>query len=459
MSQSPSPTSGPSPKSSTPDLKAPSISSQTVPEDVEVTERVSRPTLAFSGVGVPGASRDGRRSSVQFAPSMETPAREPRQKMPSFKLQRRMSSPPPPSTYQTRIGFDTFDNKNASDFSFTISSKHKDYNYTRRSRTFLCGNDENDYSEFALEWLIEELVEEGDEIVCLRVLSPDSNINSDASIQKGKYREEGRRLLKHLEAKNDDNKAINLILELALGKVEETIQRMIETYAPACLIVGTRGRSLGGVQALRSGSISKYCLQNSPVPVVVVRPEDKRKKKKSKRLADSRRQGYSSIMRQSNAGAGAGGALESQPSASEAGETEATAVAKAIGLNEGALGDWKGFDKKEGGDDGGEVIGTPLRKASASGPSREDAAYLTESPSPEGPLLAVNDDDTGDVSEMKLGSPLGNEAPGDEGRETGEIEAGMQGVGIEDNGQLQALYSSDVKGPESSKGKGKEREI
>ena len=136
------------------------------------------------------------------------------------------------STYQTRIGFDTFDNKNASDFSFTISSKHKDYNYTRRSRTFLCGNDENDYSEFALEWLIEELVEEGDEIVCLRVLSPDSNINSDASIQKGKYRDEGRRLLKHLEAKNDDNKAINLILELALGKVEETIQRMVSPLYP-----------------------------------------------------------------------------------------------------------------------------------------------------------------------------------------------------------------------------------
>ena len=134
------------------------------------------------------------------------------------------------STYQTRTGFDTFDNKDASTFSFSISSKHKDYKYTRRSRTFLCGNDENDYSEFALEWLIEELVEDGDEIVCLRVLSPDSKINSDTSIQQGKYREEGRRLLQHLQAKNDDDKAINLILELAVGKVEETIQRMVSPF-------------------------------------------------------------------------------------------------------------------------------------------------------------------------------------------------------------------------------------
>ena len=200
-------------------------------------------------------------------------------------------------------------------------------------------------------------------------------------------------------------------------------------------------------------------MQNSPVPVVVVRPEDKRKKKKNKRLADSRRQGYSSIMRQSNAGAGSSGALESQPSAGEASETEATAVAKAIGLNEGAFGDWKGFDKKEGGDDGGEDIGTPLRKASASGPSREDAAYLTESPSPDGPLLAMEDDDTEDVSEMKLGSPLGNDAQEDERQEMSELRAGMQGVGIEGNGQSQALYPSDEKGAESSKGKGKEREV
>lgn len=164
-------------------------------------------------------------------------------------------------------------------------------------------------------------------------------------------------------------------------------------------------------------------------------------------------------MRQSNAGTGGSGALESQPSAGEASENEATAVAKAIGLNEGAFGDWKGFDKKEGGDNGDEDIGTPLRKASASGPSREDAAYLTESPSPEGPLLAMDDDDTEDVSEMKLGSPLGNDAQGDEGRDMREMRAGIQGVGIEGNGQLQPLYSSHEKGAESSKGKGKEREV
>ena len=45
------------------------------------------------------------------------------------------------STYESRVSFDTFDNKEATDISFTLVSKHKDYAYTRRSRTFLCGTD------------------------------------------------------------------------------------------------------------------------------------------------------------------------------------------------------------------------------------------------------------------------------------------------------------------------------
>jgi hypothetical protein len=79
-----------------------------------------------------------------------------------------------------------------------------------------------------LEWLIDELVEDGDEIVCLRVVDPGSKINSDASVQQGKYKSEAHELLEQIKAKNkDDEKSINLILEYAVGKVPETIQRMV----------------------------------------------------------------------------------------------------------------------------------------------------------------------------------------------------------------------------------------
>ena len=183
------------------------------------------------------------------------------------------------STYESRVSFDTFDNKDATDISFTLVSKHKNYAYSRRSRTFLCGTDQNDYSDFALEWLVEELVEDGDEIVCLRVVDKDSKVSSSFSVEQGIYKNEARKLLEHIQEKNEEDKAISLVLEFAVGKVPETIQRMIKIYAPVCLIVGTRGKSLGGIQGLLPGSVSKYCLQNSPVPVVVVRPEEKREKK------------------------------------------------------------------------------------------------------------------------------------------------------------------------------------
>ena len=66
------------------------------------------------------------------------------------------------------------------------------------------------------------------------------------------------------------------------------------------LIVGTKGRSLGGLQGLIStNSFSKWCLQYSPIPVVVVRPTEKRMKKKKKRDEDPVRQEYARILKDS----------------------------------------------------------------------------------------------------------------------------------------------------------------
>ncbi|PLB48930.1 adenine nucleotide alpha hydrolases-like protein [Aspergillus steynii IBT 23096] len=209
-------------------------------------------------------------------------------------------SPPPPKTYERGVSFDTFDNPDAPDFSLTLNYKHKGHQSTRRSRTFLCGTDQNDYSDFALEWLIDELVDDGDEIVCLRAVEKDSTIASDAGIEAGKYRKEAEKLFEQVIQKNSHNeKAISLVLELAVGKIQDIIQRMIRIYEPALLVVGTRGRSLGGVQGLLPGSVSKYCLQQSPIPVIVVRPSTKREKKKKKRLADPTRRSYNNILEMS----------------------------------------------------------------------------------------------------------------------------------------------------------------
>jgi hypothetical protein len=71
-------------------------------------------------------------------------------------------------------------------------------------------------------------VDDGDEVICLRVVEKDSKIASDASVDEGRYRQEAENILKQVMEKNQqDEKAISLVLELAVGKVQEIIQRMV----------------------------------------------------------------------------------------------------------------------------------------------------------------------------------------------------------------------------------------
>lgn len=99
------------------------------------------------------------------------------------------------------------------------------------------------------------------------------------------------------------------------------------------LIVGTRGRNLKGVHSLLPGSVSKYCLQQSPIPVVVVRPTPKREKKKKKRRADPTRRNYNHILEMSDQ---RGGRIFNPSSSTESSASmlpdEEAAVARALGL-------------------------------------------------------------------------------------------------------------------------------
>lgn len=106
------------------------------------------------------------------------------------------------------------------------------------------------------------------------------------------------------------------------------------------LIVGTRGRSFGGVQGLinNRNSFSKWCLQYSPIPVVVVRPTDKRDKKKVKRANDPTRHSYSQMLQDSGVGTHEANAIpkdteiQTQIFPINAPEMEAHEVAAALGL-------------------------------------------------------------------------------------------------------------------------------
>lgn len=137
---------------------------------------------------------------------------------------------PPTSRFQPHVSFDNFAGGEPTEkntISFTLNVKHKGYQFKKRSRTFMVGIDENAYSDIALQWMLEELVDDGDEIICLRVIDKDSKMMGDRNLERKQYQEEARLLMEQIQKKNDENRAISIVLEFAVGKVHSTFQKMV----------------------------------------------------------------------------------------------------------------------------------------------------------------------------------------------------------------------------------------
>ncbi|KAF9279521.1 hypothetical protein BGZ68_007871 [Mortierella alpina] len=188
--------------------------------------------------------------------------------------------------YVARVGFDTLGCDDTAEYAFTLQAKTDGWRRTKTSRTFLVGTDLNDYSAHALQWVMENMVENGDEIVALRVVPIELRDSlSKTGIpsfqgQESAARSEANNIMSTIRDRNLSNKEISIVVEYMVGNVRDTIQHMIKLYQPDMLVVGTRGRS--SVKGFLLGSVSRYCLHHSPVPVIVVRPERKLNKSKNK---------------------------------------------------------------------------------------------------------------------------------------------------------------------------------
>jgi len=188
-------------------------------------------------------------------------------------------------------------------FSFTLQVKSEGYRRTRNTRVFLCASSPDESGSEALEWSLEYLVQDGDELIVFRGADEDV-FQKDHNL----VRDEARELMRTMQEKSieyDPDRKLSLILEYIPGKITDTIDRLIALYRPDSLVVGTRGRRFGAglVQGLgvglvyglgvgsgaSIGSVSKYCLSHSPVPVIVVRPGRKLRKAVEKRRADPKR--------------------------------------------------------------------------------------------------------------------------------------------------------------------------
>ncbi|KAM3464296.1 hypothetical protein MY5147_008399 [Beauveria neobassiana] len=341
------------------------------------------------------------------------------------------ASSPPPERFQHHVGFDNVPNGEATKHnttSLTLNVRHKGYQARRRSRIFMVGVDENSYSDYAIQWLLDELVDDGDEIVCVRVLEREVRMNDK------QYQEDAQHVMQGILAKNGANRAVSIVLEYAVGKLHATFQKLIQMYQPAMLIVGTRGRSLGGIQGLvnNRNSFSKYCLQYSPVPVVVVRPTEKRIKKKVKRANDSSRQTYLGMLsatlgkHEADSETSSTYELETQISADE----EAHQVAKVLGLP-------AAFDPTIKPINPNDYLRARSPAASASRASAEAASPNMGDVSP---VSAMNSEDEEEEEDGEFEAVSGTQALNQKQKleqlhkmEVGEAQALRQGVDVEED--------------------------
>ena len=78
------------------------------------------------------------------------------------------STPVVSQGYTPKVSFDTFENSAASMFSYTLHVHSDGYARNRSTRVFLCASSPDESGSEALEWALECLVQDGDELIVFR---------------------------------------------------------------------------------------------------------------------------------------------------------------------------------------------------------------------------------------------------------------------------------------------------
>ena len=72
--------------------------------------------------------------------------------------------------YRRKVGFEAFEAGPDALFAFTCQAKSEGYKRSRNTRVFAVAVSPDESGESALDWLMTEVVEDGDEVVAIRVI-------------------------------------------------------------------------------------------------------------------------------------------------------------------------------------------------------------------------------------------------------------------------------------------------
>lgn len=134
------------------------------------SSRPSSPALAAPSSPPPRTTSASSLATPPFTVSPYQPqlAPGPSTSMPSPNVQSTTSALVVSQGYTPKVSFDTFENSAASMFSFTLHVQSDGYARSRSTRVFLCASSPDESGREALEWAIECLVQDGDELVVFR---------------------------------------------------------------------------------------------------------------------------------------------------------------------------------------------------------------------------------------------------------------------------------------------------
>ncbi|KAG1838246.1 hypothetical protein C8R48DRAFT_838656 [Suillus tomentosus] len=92
---------------------------------------------------------------------------------PSMNMQQNTAQSVAGQGYTLKVSFDTSENPAASMFSFTLHVQSDGYARSRATRVFLCASSPDESGRYALDWALESLVQDGDELIVFRGIDPE----------------------------------------------------------------------------------------------------------------------------------------------------------------------------------------------------------------------------------------------------------------------------------------------
>ncbi|KAI9469330.1 hypothetical protein BDB00DRAFT_263284 [Zychaea mexicana] len=155
----------------------------------------------------------------------------------------------------------------------------------RKRRLYLAACDFSEESLYALEWAMGTMMRDGDSLYVLTVVNREDNPDTvkAAGLSVAKELEKASETLTK-EARKILNQMllfdITLITCAAVGRVKDVLTTQIQQLPLTMVVCGSKGR--GTVKGLLMGSISTYLVHISPVPVSVIRLQNKKKNERKK---------------------------------------------------------------------------------------------------------------------------------------------------------------------------------